>query len=53
MVEYHQQYPHYGFAEHKGYGVPRHQAALREFGTSPLHRMSFEPLRPKLFEEAE
>jgi ribonuclease HII len=48
MVEYHQVYPHYGFAEHKGYGVRQHQVALREHGASPLHRMSFEPLRPKL-----
>jgi ribonuclease HII len=48
MVEYSEAYPHYGFAEHKGYGVKQHQAALREHGASPLHRMSFEPLRPKL-----
>ena len=48
MVEYDAAYPHYGFAEHKGYGVRQHQAALREHGASPLHRMTFEPLRPKL-----
>jgi len=50
MVEYDTQYPQYGFASHKGYGVPKHQAALREYGASPLHRMSFAPLRPKLWE---
>ncbi len=43
MVEYDAQYPGYGFAEHKGYGVPKHQAALRELGTSPLHRLSWRP----------
>ena len=48
MVEYDQQYPQYGFAQHKGYGVPQHQAALKEFGACSLHRMSFAPLRPKL-----
>lgn len=48
MVDYDCQYPQYGFAQHKGYGVPQHQAALKEFGACPLHRMSFAPLRPKL-----
>lgn len=44
MREYDQDYPAYGFAAHKGYGVPHHAAALREYGASPLHRMSFKPL---------
>lgn len=44
MREYDAQYPQYGFAAHKGYGVPRHQAALRDYGASPLHRMSYKPL---------
>lgn len=44
MTAYDRDYPHYGFAAHKGYGVARHQAALREYGASPLHRMSFAPL---------
>ena len=34
-------YPQYGFALHKGYGTQAHYAALREFGPSPIHRMSF------------
>jgi len=34
-------YPQYGFAIHKGYGTKRHYEALREFGPSPIHRMSF------------
>ncbi|MEP7291964.1 MAG: ribonuclease HII [Chloroflexota bacterium] len=44
MTEYDRDYPDYGFASHKGYGVARHQAALREYGASPLHRMSYKPL---------
>ncbi len=44
MVEYDAQYPQYGFAAHKGYGVPVHRAALRDHGASPLHRMSYKPL---------
>lgn len=38
-------YPVYGFAAHKGYGTERHIAALREHGPSPIHRLSFAPVR--------
>lgn len=34
-------YPQYGFAQHKGYGTALHVERLREFGPSPIHRMSF------------
>jgi len=34
-------YPQYGFEIHKGYGTKAHYAALREFGHSPIHRMTF------------
>jgi ribonuclease HII len=45
MIAYDQQYPGYEFAVHKGYGVARHHALLREHGASPIHRMTFAPLR--------
>lgn len=48
-----QEWPHYGFARHKGYGTPEHLAALAKFGPCPLHRRSFAPLRkpePELFD---
>ncbi len=38
-------YPGYGFARHKGYGTVVHQIALADLGPSPVHRMSFAPLR--------
>lgn len=41
MEELAKQYPQYGFEIHKGYGTKAHYAALREFGASPVHRMSF------------
>jgi len=41
-------FPHYGFGEHKGYGTPLHQQALRHFGPSPVHRLTFAPLRALL-----
>lgn len=45
MAEWDAVYPAYGFASHKGYGSPKHMAALREHGPCPLHRMTFKPLR--------
>jgi ribonuclease HII len=45
MLEYHAQFPAYGFAEHKGYGTARHLAAIEEHGACPIHRRSFAPLK--------
>lgn len=45
MLQWHEQYPQYGFASHKGYGTAVHLAALREYGASPLHRRSFAPVQ--------
>ena len=44
MCEWDAVFPAYGLAAHKGYSTPRHLAALREFGPSPLHRQSFAPV---------
>ena len=41
MLDMDELYPQYGFAAHKGYGTAAHYAALREYGPSPIHRMSF------------
>ena len=38
-------FPAYGLASHKGYGTPEHYHALEQFGPTPLHRLSFEPVR--------
>lgn len=35
------EYPQYHFEKHKGYGTRAHYDAIREFGPSPVHRMSF------------
>lgn len=34
-------YPQYGFGKHKGYGTKVHQAAIKKFGLSRIHRKSF------------
>jgi len=48
MIEYDRQYPGYGFAVHKGYATRAHQDALRTLGPSPIHRMSWAPIRAVL-----
>jgi len=45
MVELDIDYPEYGFARHKGYGVAAHMEALRERGPCPSHRRCFAPVR--------
>jgi ribonuclease HII len=45
MLAYHEMYPHYGFAKHKGYGTKGHLQALRKHGPSPLHRLTFKGVR--------
>ncbi len=39
-----QEYPAYGFAQHKGYGTQAHLDALRKFGPCPEHRRTFAPV---------
>jgi ribonuclease HII len=53
LAELHERFPHYGFAEHKGYATPQHLAALEAFGPCPAHRAGFGPVRValSLFEE--
>jgi ribonuclease HII len=38
-------FPAYGLAAHKGYATAEHCLALRQFGPTPLHRLSFQPVR--------
>ena len=44
MVNMEQQYPGYGFAQHKGYPTRQHLAALSHLGVTPIHRRSFRPV---------
>jgi ribonuclease HII len=45
MMEMDSIYPGYGFAEHKGYATPVHQAAIRKLGPCSIHRKSFDYIR--------
>ena len=41
MNAYHKMYPDYGFDKNKGYGTRNHLAALKKYGPSPVHRLTF------------
>ncbi|MBX3143048.1 MAG: ribonuclease HII [Trueperaceae bacterium] len=44
MLRLEDELPGYGFARHKGYGVPEHLRALAELGPSRQHRLTFAPV---------
>ena len=44
LIALHDQYPAYGFAQHKGYGTQAHLAALAAAGPCPEHRHTFAPI---------
>ena len=41
MLALAREYPMYDWQTNKGYPTAKHRAAIREFGTTPHHRMSF------------
>ncbi len=45
MLEYHQKYPQYDFAKHKGYGTEDHLKAIEKFGICDLHRKTFRKVK--------
>ena len=41
MLRIHQEFPQYHWDKNKGYPAKVHREAIRQFGTTPYHRMSF------------
>ena len=41
MNELAEKYPYYDWASNKGYPTKKHREAIRQYGTSPYHRMSY------------
>lgn len=41
MEQYDEHYPVYNWKKNKGYPTPEHKRAIAEYGTTPLHRMTF------------
>ena len=48
MIRYHKEYPQYNFDKNKGYLTKTHMIALKEYGPSPIHRKTYEPVRKLL-----
>lgn len=48
MQSYHDTWPEYGFAKHKGYPTKAHLLALQKYGPCPIHRRSFSPVKAAL-----
>ena len=41
MVEYDKSFPVYNWKKNKGYPTPQHKQAIADYGTTSLHRMTF------------
>lgn len=50
MEKMHEKYPVYDFLHNAGYGTKKHMEALEKYGTCPLHRLSYKPVK-KVWEE--
>jgi ribonuclease HII len=51
MVALHQEFPEYGFAQHKGYGTAFHIKAIQKYGPCKYHRKSFKRVKEYVSEE--
>ncbi len=45
LMALHRLYPQYAFDQHKGYPTALHLARLKEHGVSPVHRLTYAPVR--------
>ena len=45
MKDYDDQYPGYDFVTNAGYGTAKHLEGLEKLGVTPIHRISFEPVK--------
>ncbi|GHT72371.1 ribonuclease HII [Bacteroidia bacterium] len=41
MLRLHEEFPLYDWTQNKGYPTPKHRKGIKQFGTTPYHRMSF------------
>jgi len=45
MEDLDKRYPQYLLAKHKGYGTASHKALVHKYGPSPIHRITFAPIK--------
>ena len=48
MMRLHAEYPHYGWDSNKGYPTKQHRLAIRQYGLTPYHRLTFNHDRDQL-----
>jgi len=48
MADYATKYPEYGFEKNSGYPTKQHRQALINYGVTPIHRLSFAPVKALL-----
>ena len=48
MMRLHAEYPHYGWDRNKGYPTREHRLAIRQYGLTPYHRLTFNHDRDQL-----
>lgn len=51
MCELDKTYPGYGFAGHKGYPTKVHMDALEALGVTPIHRLSYAPVKARMAQQ--
>lgn len=45
MLDYDKKYPQYGFKNHMGYPTKHHVEMIQKHGVSPIHRLTFKPIK--------
>jgi ribonuclease HII len=48
MIQWHDKFPHYNFARHKGNGTKEHREAIATYGVCELHRKTFRGVKEYL-----
>jgi ribonuclease HII len=48
MRDVHEKYPQYNWAQNMGYPTKAHREAIKQFGATPLHRMTFTLLNEQI-----
>ena len=52
MKEHHDSFPEYEFKSNKGYPCPKHKSALKSYGPTPLHRVSWAFMKDTSYPQA-
>ncbi len=48
MLEYSKIFPEYAFENHFGYGTKKHMDVLKQYGSTPIHRRSYKPVKENM-----